>query len=217
MLSNAEQRNLYNFLGAEDYKVYKNQNSNFQNFFNSAFKIKTSFEDEQKSFVDKFFGDRSGQKENQFQRAFKEFFEEESSSEEEEEEESKNVYSFYNHFTMSCDSQKNQKNSTLFTQQTFESHHYNQKSGKSFHEDSFSTNFTYNHQINKYEIPEKTLKLEKNAKKEKNDKIVNSVNSFTKKAEKCDFVEILEKIKAKKPIFSIMRNQIRKKKKSGNK
>lgn len=159
------------------------------------------------------FGDRNGQKDNQFQRAFREFFEEESSSEEEEEEESKNVYSFYNHFTMSCDSQKNQKSSTLFTQQTFQTHHYNQKGGKSFQEDSFSTNFTYNHQFNKFDIPEKAPKIEKNAKKEKNDKIVNSVHSFTKKAEKCDFGEILEKIKAKKPIFSIMRNQIRKKKK----
>ena len=215
-MSNDDQRNLYNFLGADDYNVYKSQNSNFQNFFNSAFKIKNSFENSQKKFMEEasemLFGEKSADKNKQMEKAFRELFEEESSSEEEEEEESKNVYSFYNHFSMSCNSQKNHHN-TLFTHQSFQAQ-YNQKS---FQEDSFSTNFTsYNHNFTSQK-PEKNAKFVKNAKKEKNDKKIKPPMNFPQKAEKRGFDEILQRIKGKKPIFSILRNQIRKKSKRSHK
>lgn len=183
VLSNADQRNLYNFLGADDYHLYKNQNSNFQNFFNSAFKIKTSFDKNEGSFLDQA-KNRPEHCSNEFEKVFKEFFEEDSSSDEEEEE-TRNVFSFYNHFTMYC--QKN-KQSHYYHEQQFQAK-FIQKRGQNIKEENFSSNFTGS-----------CFKAK--------------INSGIKKDFANKSKRILELIREKKSIFSIMRNQIRKKRKN---
>ena len=196
-MSNDDQRKLYNFLGAEDYKKYKNQNSNFQTFFESAFKIKTNIENNEKHHCNKSksFNTNSNSKQNQkqdFQKVFQNLFDDDSSSDEDEEtsnNHNQNGFSYYNKFSMNYNFQQNvyfQNFQTSF-QQTQQN--YN-KNGFCYQSDEkFSSNFTGFYQ----EKPHVNI---------------------SKKPENPDD-QLLLKIKEKKPIFAILRNEIRKTKKNG--
>jgi len=185
VLSNVGQRDLYNLLGAEDYNLLKSQNPLFQTFFDTAFKIKTSFETAQKPHY--FNKNKSFAKKNQnrhnFQQVFQEFFEEESSSEEDEE--SSMSYNFFYTNKFYCNFQQNgffqnmQTKTNFQPQQNFSGFSYQSN-------EKFSTNFTESSQ-KPADFNKKTNELDTNQK-------------------------LLEKIKQKKQIFSINHNQIRKKK-----
>lgn len=186
MLSNIDQRNLYNLLGTDDYILYKNQNSTFQNFFETAYKIKKSCEqNEQKNLNNSKFLSGHYQHHKDFQKAFQELFEEDSSSEEEDEQpKSNNIFSYFNHYSKNCNFNQNKpfgdfypRKQTAFKEKNF----------------LFQKNEKYSNCFPDF-YQEKTNLKKKPSHSEKNQKI-------------------LERLNNKKPIFLILHNQIRKKKK----
>lgn len=189
VLSNNEKRQIYNYLGQNDFHSYNSQNNNFKQFFNAAFEFKFKNTD---SKLNKFnISSQKNKQINNITDILQQYLNDSSSDEEEDEstEKLKQIYDFY---------QKKNKINTEKTHCHLNSQKTNIYIGKnqSFYQNS---SFHYSYESNNFSSNQVFFNINMNFNNN------NTQNTNSKE-------NLNEKINFKKPVFKIQRNVIRKQK-----
>lgn len=257
VLSNQKQREIYNCLGQDDFKLYSNQNKDFKNFFGSAFKWQTeineknepkmnfepSFEfqkkeedylanDEKvkdlKKFLDAFLEDDDDSSDDddecihlneiykRFSKRHKErtqqfsyfmshnresnfFFNEQTTS---------FKYSTYNNKNFYMENFESQSSNLFFSSKNQKNQDLNQDFGNNgFQMGNFQSSNQYF--SNKFMKNNEKDKPDLTGKKEKRD--MELVEDEWERKERAIFKILYPKIKSKKPIFNVIKEQRRRK------